>query len=81
GPARRGTGPRRAACTRRGPGRCSGWPRSRPGPASPNARARPRTGPAATLGNHRIIGGQHAADGQAVAVVGVGHEGAGHRHG
>ena len=32
------------------------------------------------VGDHRVSGGQHAADGQAVALVGVGHEGAGHRH-
>ena len=33
------------------------------------------------VGNHGVIGGQYAADGQAVAVVGVGHEGTGHGHG
>lgn len=33
------------------------------------------------VGNHGVVGGQHPADGQAVAVVGVGHERAGHGHG
>jgi hypothetical protein len=30
--------------------------------------------------DHRLLGGEHAADGQAVAGVGVGHEGTAHRH-
>ena len=33
------------------------------------------------IGDDRVVGGQHAADGQAVAVVGVGHEGPRHRDG
>lgn len=33
------------------------------------------------VGNHGVISGQHPADGQAIAMVSIGHEGTGHGHG